>query len=302
LEEAAMQELAGKVAFVTGGASGIGLGMARSFTRADMKVAIADVRKDHLQAAMSEFAATNFEVEPVELDVSDRAAFAAAADAVEAKLGPVQLVCNNAGVNLFAAMDECTWDDWDWVMGVNLNGVINGVMTFAPRMKARKQGGHIVNTASMASFLSGPAAGIYTTAKFAVRGLSESLRWSLAPHGIGVSVLCPGLVASAINESDKARPEHLADTTDAVDAAFMERLAVIQKLGMDPDEVAAKVVAGILENAPYIFPHPEFKAELRELFDDILSYVPDGEADPKRLVFEDSRRQRLAEARAAFGR
>jgi short-subunit dehydrogenase len=135
-----------------------------------------------------------------------------------------------------------------------------------------------------------------------VRGLSESLRWSLAPHGIGVSVLCPGLVASAINESDKARPEGLGDATAAVDAAFMERLAGIQKLGMDPDEVAAKVMAGIQANAPYIFPHPEFKAELRELFDDILSYVPEGEADPKRLAFEEGRRQRLAETRAKFGR
>jgi len=291
-----MIDLEGKTAFVTGGASGIGLGMAKSFASVGMKVAIADIRQDHLDEAMAVLQASNYDVMAVQLDVADRAAMAAAADAVEARLGPVQLVCNNAGVNLFAPMDECTYDDWDWVMGVNLGGVINGVQTFVPRIKARGQGGHVVNTASMASFITGPGAGIYTTSKFAVRGLSESLRWSLAPYGIGVSVLCPGLVRSTIYESDKVRPAHLSDATGAVDQAFMAQLASIHQVGMDPDDVATRVLEGVRRNDLHIFPHPEFKDELRELFDGILAAVPDGQVDPARLAFEEGRRRRQAEA------
>lgn len=294
-----MIDLEGKTAFVTGGASGIGLGLAKTFAREGMKVAIADIRQDHLDEAMAVLQDSNFDVMAVQLDVSDRAAMAAAADAVEARFGPVQLVCNNAGVNLFAPMDECTYDDWDWVMGVNLGGVINGVQTFVPRIKAHGLGGHVVNTASMASFITGPGAGIYTTSKFAVRGLSESLRWSLAPYGIGVSVLCPGLVRSTIYESDKVRPAHLSDATPAVDQAFMAQLANIHQVGMDPDEVAARVLEGVRRNDLHIFPHPEFKDELRELFDGILAAVPDGQVDPARLAFEEGRRRRQAEARSA---
>jgi len=291
-----MIDFEGRTAFITGGASGIGLGMAKTFAGIGMKVAIADIRQDHLDEAMAALQASNYDVMAVQLDVSERAAMAAAADAVEARFGPVHLVCNNAGVNLFAPMDECTYDDWDWVMGVNLGGVINGVQTFVPRIKAHGQGGHIVNTASMASFITGPGAGIYTTSKFAVRGLSESLRWNLAPYGIGVSVLCPGLVRSTIYESDKVRPAHLSEATHAVDQAFMAQLANIHQVGMDPEDVAARVLEGIRRNDLHIFPHPEFKEELRELFDGILAAVPDGHVDPARLAFEEGRRRRQAEA------
>ena len=207
-----MKNLEGKVAFITGGASGVGLGMTRAFAKAGMKVMMADVRQDHLDAALKEFDNTNLAVKAIRVDVSDRAAMAAAADETERQFGPVQLLCNNAGVNLFAPVDESTYDDWDWVLGVNLGGVVNGVQTFVPRMKALGKGGHVVNTASMAAFITGPSAGIYTAAKFAVRGMSETLRWSLAQHGIGVSCLCPGLVKSAIHESDRIRPAALSDT------------------------------------------------------------------------------------------
>ncbi len=176
-------------------------------------------------------------------------------------------------------------------MGVNLGGVINGVQAFLPRIKRHGEGGHVVNTASMAGFITGPGAGIYTTSKFAVRGLSESLRWSLAPQGIGVSCLCPGLVKSTIYESEQIRPAHLAGAGKA-DAAFMARLADIHKVGMEPDEVAEKVLKGVLANDLYIFPHPEFKEELKEIFDTILAAVPEGEVDPRRLEFEESRRSR----------
>jgi len=284
-----MKDVRGKTAFITGGASGIGLGMAKVFAGAGMNVVIADIRADHLDRAMAELA--NAPVKAIELDVADRAGFARAADEAERAFGPVQLVCNNAGINMFAPMDECTYDDWDWILGVNLGGVVNGVQTFVPRLKALGQGGHIVNTASMASFITGPGAGIYTTSKFAVRGLSESLRWSLAPYNIGVSVLCPGLVNSAIYESDKIRPKSLSGHIGPVDAAFTARLAELHKVGMDPLEVGEKVLAGIRNNDLHIFPHPEFRDELREIFDETLAALPEGAADPKRLAFEESRRR-----------
>jgi NAD(P)-dependent dehydrogenase (short-subunit alcohol dehydrogenase family) len=292
-----MKDVEGKVAFITGGASGIGLGMAMVFAGAGMKVVIADIRQDHLNEAMAHFSNTNLRVHPIKLDVTDRAAMAAAADEAERVYGNVHVVCNNAGINLFAPMDECTYEDWDWVIGVNLGGVINGVRTFVPRIKAHGEGGQIVNTASMASFITGPGAGIYTASKFAVRGLSESLRWNLAPHNIGVSVLCPGLVNSAIYESDRVRPKNLSQNVGPVDQSFMSRLADIHKVGMDPVEVGEKVLAGIRRNDLHIFPHPEFKDELREIFNEILSALPEGPVDPKRLAFEEFRRENSAKAK-----
>lgn len=287
-----MKDVRGKVAFITGGGSGVGLGMAKVFSDAGLKVVIADVRQDHLDAALGELEGR--EVHAIKLDVSDRAAMERAAVECERVFGKVHIVCNNAGINLFNDIGAATYSDWDWVLGVNLYGVINGVQAFVPRLKAHGEGGHIVNTASMAAFLAGPGAGIYTCSKFAVRGLSEALRYSLAPHGIGVSVLCPGLVKSAIHESERIRPEHLQGT--ATDPAFLARLAEIHEIGMPPEEVAAKVLRGIQRNDLYIFSHSEFKDELRELFDSVLAALPDDPVDPRRLQFEEGRRQRNREA------
>ncbi len=292
-----MKDVEGRIDFITGGASGVGLGMAKAFAGAGMKVVIADIRQDHLDAAMAHFSTTNLRVHPIRLDVTDRAAMAAAADEAERVFGNVHVVCNNAGINLFTPMDECTYEDWDWVMGVNLGGVINGVRTFVPRLKKHGEGGQVVNTAWMASYITGPAAGIYTASKFAVRGLSESLRWNLAPHNIGVSVLCPGLVNSAIHESDKIRPKNLSHDIGPVDADFMSRLADIHKAGMDPVEVGEKVLAGIRRNDLHIFPHPEFKDELREIFSETLSALPEGPVDPRRLAFEEFRRESIGKGR-----
>jgi len=295
-----MKDIAGRTAFITGGAAGIGLGVARKLLDAGAKVAIADIRQDHLDAALA--ALDNRELAGIRLDVADRDAFARAADEAEAALGPVSIVMNNAGVNLFAPIDECSYQDWDWLLGVNLHGVINGCQTFVPRMKARGDHGHIVNTASMAGFLAGPGAGIYTTTKFAVRGLTESLRWSLVPHGIGVSCLCPGLVKSTIYESDLVRPEELKGEATQADGEFMARLADLHEVGMEPDEVAEAVLSGIVENRLYIFPHAEFRDEMRELFDEILDAFPEpGAADPRRLAFEQRRRQTYEAARRSAG-
>ena len=285
-----MKDLQEKIAFITGGANGIGLGMAKSFLSAGMKVVIADIRRDHLDQAMQQL--RNDDAHAIELDVTNRAAMAAAADEAEAKFGKVHVLCNNAGINLFATIDNCTYDDWDWVLGVNLGGVVNGVQTFLPRIRAHGEGGHIVNTASMAAFVGSSGAGIYTTAKFAVRGMTESLRPVVAGYNIGVSLLNPGLVNSNIHHSDEIRPDNLNAHKGKADASFMARLEEIQKLGMDPLEVGEKVLQGIRNNDLYIFSHPEFKQETREVFEQILNAMPEGEADPKRLAFEEFRRSR----------
>jgi NAD(P)-dependent dehydrogenase (short-subunit alcohol dehydrogenase family) len=291
-----MKDLAGRTAFVTGGANGIGLGLARVLLDQGCKVAIADIREDSIETALATL--DNREVIGVKLDVTSRDRFAEIADEVEERLGPVTLLFNNAGINLFRSIDESSYADWDWVLGVNLGGVINGVATFVPRMKERGLGGHIVNTASMASFLASGMPGIYNCSKFAVRGLSESLRHSLHPHGIGVSVLCPGLVNSEIYRSDEIRTPGTELGGHATDPGFVEMLGNVHKFGMDPVEVAEKVVAAIRANRFYIFSHPEFKDELREVFDQVLENFSDEPADPQRLAFEQGRRGRYAEERA----
>jgi NAD(P)-dependent dehydrogenase (short-subunit alcohol dehydrogenase family) len=297
-----MQDIEGKTAFITGGGSGVGLGMAKVFATAGMQVVIADIRQDHLDEAMAHFSETNFRVHPIRLDVTDRAAFARAADEAERVFGGVHVVCNNAGINMFAPMDECTYDDWDWILGVNLGGVINGVQTFVPRLKAQEHGGHIVNTASMAAFITGPGAGIYTVSKFGVRGLSECLRWSLAPHNIGVSVLCPGLVNTNIHESETVRPEKFSRHIGPIDQEFMAKLPEMHKAGMDPVAVGEKVLAGIRRNDLYIFPHPEFRAELSEIFEDVLSALPQDPVDPRRLAVEEKRREIVALAKSVVAK
>ncbi len=292
-----MRDLAGKTAFITGGANGIGLGMAEVFAREGMNVVISDIRGDHLERARADLAVLGHDVLTIRLDVTDREALEEAAVETLGRYGKVHLVCNNAGINLFKEMDECGYNDYDWVMGVNLDGVINGVVTFIPRLKAHGEGGHIVNTGSMASIVSGPGAGIYTAAKFAVRGLSECLRYSLARHNIGVSVLCPGLVKSYIHDSNAIRPESLPGETTEHEAAFLERLPAVHEVGMEPLEVAEDVLNGVLNNDPYIFPHPEHQEEVREDFEEMMSYFPDKEPDPERLKIERARQQGKAAAK-----
>jgi NAD(P)-dependent dehydrogenase (short-subunit alcohol dehydrogenase family) len=293
-----MKDFAGRTAFVTGGANGIGIGLVRALLATGCNVAIADIRQQSIDEALQSL--PNQNVMGVQVDVSSRAAVARAADEVEAKFGPVSLLFNNAGINLFQTIEESSYDDWDWVMGVNLHGPINGVMTFVPRMIRAGKGGYVVNTASMASFLAAGKPGIYNTTKFAVRGLSESLRASLAPHNIGVSVLCPGLVKSYIYASDEVRPEGLMAGAKPVDKAGVKRLAEVHEFGMEADVIADRVLDAMRENRFHIFSHPEFKDELRELFDEILLDFRDYPADPghdKRIGFEKMRRESYKQQR-----
>jgi NAD(P)-dependent dehydrogenase (short-subunit alcohol dehydrogenase family) len=292
-----MKDLSGKVAFITGGGSGVALGQAKVFAEAGMKVVIADIRQDHLDEAMNFFRAQGASVLPIRLDVTDRAAWARAADETERTFGPVQLLCNTAGVSQFGPMQDATWEDWDWQLSVNLGGVINGIQTFVPRMLRHGPPGHIVNTASMSGFLSLPGTGIYATTKFAVRGLSECLRMDLEPHGIGVSVLCPGAVNTNIHEAVLTRPEHLSRTGYyGADPAVMAGLKAVIAPGLDPVELGRKVREGVERNELYIIPYSEFRDELVARLDRVLAALPDPKDDPgaarRQEVFTARRRER----------
>jgi NAD(P)-dependent dehydrogenase (short-subunit alcohol dehydrogenase family) len=293
-----MKDFAGRTAFVTGGANGIGLGLARALIAEGCNVAIADIRQESIDAALKSMPGQK--VMGVKVDVSSREDLARAADAVEARFGTVSLLFNNAGVNLFQTIEDSSYDDWDWIMGVNLHGPINGVMTFVPRMVRAGKGGYVVNTASMAAILAAGVPGIYNTTKFAVRGLSASLRASLARHGIGVSVLCPGLVKSYIYASDDIRPAELKAGAKPVDTQNVKRLAEVHEFGMEPDVIAARVLDAMREDRFHIFSHPEFKDELSELFDETLADFRDYPADPgheQRIGFEKTRRESYKQQR-----
>ena len=273
-----MEQVAGRTAFVTGGASGIGLGMARAFAEADMQVVIADIRQDHLDAAAARFPDPS-RVLGLQLDVTDRAAFAAAADAAEARFGPVHLLCNNAGVAVAGPIRQARWADWDWVLGVNIGGVVNGAQTFVNRMLAHGQGGHIVNTASMSGLLPHGNTASYTMSKGAVIAFSEVLASELGPEGIGVSAFCPGPVATNIAKAGETRPEHLADTGYA-EHDKRRQTEVNRDLFMDPLEVGRIVLDGVRANRLYILTHSEFREGLKTRCEAILASVPDAPSNP----------------------
>ena len=255
-----MQDLAGKVAFITGGGSGVALGQAKVFAQeALMKVVIADIRKDHLDQAMSYFAGKNLPVHPIHLDITDRAAYARAADEAEEVFGPVQLLCNTAGVSQFGPLEQASFDDWDWELDVNIKGVVNGVMTFLPRMIKLGRGGHIVNTASMSAFVAVPRASIYTTTKFAIRGYSEALRAELGKYNIGVSILCPGAVNTNIHESVLSRPDRYGSTGYyGADPEMFKQLKAVISGGFDPVDLGRVVMEAVKRDQFWILPYPEF--------------------------------------------
>lgn len=289
-----MDQVSGKVAFITGGVSGIGLGIARAFGAAGIRLALSYRREDHLKSALELL--EGVEVHPIKLDVVDREAMARAADEVDRVFGKVHILVNNAGVSLFGPMDEASYADWDWVMDVNFGGVVNGLVNFLPRIKAHGEGGHVINVAYMASFLAGPQAGIYTASKFAVRGLTESLRYNLASHGIGVSLMCPGLTKSNIHEATLNRPAAYGQPAFPTDPGLVGQLAQLHEAGMDPLEVGEKTLQGMRRNDLYIFSHPEFREEFQEIADHLMAALPVEPADPRRLAVEELRRRAQRDA------
>lgn len=282
-----------KVAFVSAGVSGIGFGIARAFARQGLRLALSYRNEDHRAAAAAWFRDNALE-QPLwmPLDVSDRDAFAAAADAVEQHFGKVHVLVNNAAVSVFGPTDLARYDDYDWIMGVNFGGVVNGIVSFIPKLKAHGEGGHIVNVASMAAFLPGPQAGIYTASKFAVRGLTECLRFNLAPCRIGVSLMCPGLTKTNAWDSALRRPERYRGSGfGAVDADELEAFSSAFEAGMDPLEVGEKTFAGMARNQALILTHPEFAGDFQEIYETCIAALPDEEAPAGRLEIERIRRE-----------
>ena len=260
-----MEQVEGKVAFITGGASGLGLAMARAFTGAGMKVVIADIEDSALASAAAEFAESNAQVITMKVDVTDRAAMAKAAEDTLAAFGKVHVLCNNAGVALTGDISEHNYQDWDWVMKVNLDGVVNGMVSFLEHIKAHGEGGHVINTASMAGQVGMQGLSIYNTTKFAVVGMSEAARGDLAQYNIGVSVLCPGFVATNIYDSERNRPDTFGGTEassftlGASSSEQEQRRAEILENALDPQVIGDMVLHAILTNEFYILSHPDAK-------------------------------------------
>jgi len=272
----------GRVAFITGGASGVGLGQARVFGARGVRVAIADVRPEAIDAALDLLAADGIEAHGVRLDVRDRAAWTAAVDEVEERFGdPVGLLFNTAGVNGFGPLESATYADFDWVMGVNLGGVINGIQTVLPRMLAAGRGGHIVSVASMAGFEGSPSAAIYAASKAAVINLMESYAMSLEPYGIGASVLCPASVRSDIANALDRRPVDLAEGSSfSDDPRFIELQRQLYAAGMDPLELAQHVLSAVENGRLYVLPFTETREGIRAHFDRVLAGYDAYETDP----------------------
>src|SRR5262245_26974242 len=248
-----MDQLTGKVAVVTGGASGIGRAMAARFVAEGMDVVIADIEKPVLDATAGELGIVG-----VHVDVSDAAAVQALADEVVDRFGVVHVVCNNAGVGGGGRFRDLTLDDWRWVLGVNLWGVIHGVQSFLPLLLANPEGGHIVNTASMAGHIAPPGLGPYATTKFAVVALSESLAAELEQDSapVHVSVVCPGFVRTNIFTSERNRPEHLGPQTTG--GLFDEEARqIIEEQAIEPSLVADAVLDAIRANRFWVFTQPE---------------------------------------------
>jgi len=273
-----MRELAGKTAFVTGGASGIGLALGRAFAEAGMKVMLADIEANALKAAVDSLRNVGPEVRGVTCDVADPVSVDLAAKASYDAFGSVHVVCNNAGVGAAPGnIDNISLDNWRWVLDVNLMGVLHGIRTFLPHIRAHGEGGHIVNTASMAGMLTGwQGFNPYPASKFAVVAMSEGLATQLKPLGIGVTVLCPGFVRTRILESGRNRPERYGPPQAALDpatpaGAMAAQAAELVQSGLDPSHVALLVLAAIREDELYVFTHPETRAKVEERFAAILA-------------------------------
>ena len=270
-----MRELAGRTAFVTGGASGIGLALGHAFAQAGMKVMLADIETGALAAAVETLRDSAPDIRGVVCDVADPDSVERAAKACCEAFGNVHVVCNNAGVAAAGGIDNISLDNWRWVLDVNLMGVLHGIRSFLPHIRAHGEGGHIVNTASMAGMSSGLGFSPYVASKFAVVGLSEGLATQLKPLGIGVSVLCPGFVRTRIGESGRNRPERYGatQTPDPASPAGLLLAQIAERLqsGLDPSQIAARVLAAIRGDELYVFTHPEMRGEVEERFAAIMA-------------------------------
>lgn len=275
-----MKDIQGRTAFITGGGNGIGLGIARSFARAGAKLALADIDADALTRAKAELMDIA-QVETFLLDVRDRRAYASVAEEAERELGPVSLLFNNAGVAGYDFVKRLTYELWEWYIGINLYGVINGLMTFLPKMFERGQGGHIVNTSSGAGLVASGAGILYTTTKYAVVGMSEELRINpdMIEAGIGVSVLCPAKVATGIvQRTADASPK--SDIT--LSSEYEKRLSkaldtageALLSEGVPIDVVGEMVLKAVQEDNLYILTDRTTEDMIKNRFNAIIEALP----------------------------
>lgn len=270
-----MRDLKGKTAFVTGGASGIGLAMARAFGRAGMNVMLADIEPEPLAAAVEGLEGQQIRASGLVLDVSDRAAMEAAAAKTLETFGKVHIVCNNAGVGAGGPIDAVPHEDWDWIVGVNLMGVVYGTEAFLPHIRAHGEGGHFVNTASLSGLISAPGMEPYSATKYAVVALTEGWSLQLAPENIGVSVLCPGFVRTRIDQSGRARPARYGGPkAAAAPGAASDFIAS----GLDPDRVGERVREAVEANELYIFTHADMRHHVEQRFQRIMAGFDSAEA------------------------
>ncbi len=251
-----MKDLKGKVAFITGGASGMGLGMARSFAEAGMKVMIGDIELEAAQKAVDELRAKGYEAACVQVDVSKMESVQLAADATIEAFGKVHILSNNAGVAVGGYSETCSMRNWNWVVDVNLWGVVYGLQAFVPLILSHDEGGHVISTASMAGMVGLRGAGPYNATKFAVVGMMETFAADHRKHNIGASVLCPGIVATNIGDSARNRPEAYGG---AVAASDKDGTAEMLAGGLDPDVVGDLVLEAVEEDQFYIFTDPGLK-------------------------------------------
>ena len=282
-----MQDLTGKVAFITGGASGIGLGMARAFLEEGMKVALADWSDKHIAQAREQLAGSNA-VHFVKTNVAERESLRAAAQETLDAFGKIHVLCNNAGVNGGGTAASPDFDDWDKALAVNLGGVVNGTKIIVPIIREQGEGGHVVNTSSMAGVVPLPGLAAYSTAKYAVRGFSESLRIQLAEKGIGVSCLFPGATRTALVPLPEDDPENI---TEEGAPQFLKDLWDAMRAAIDPYDTGREVVKAIRENRFYIFTNAEFLDEVKERHREIEAAFPTEPAPPGRVKFESMRRE-----------
>jgi len=277
-----MKDLGGELAFITGGASGAGLGQALVFGRAGAAVVIADIRQDAIDKALEQIRGEGIRAHGIALDITDRQAYANAADEVEREFGmPPTILSNTAGVNSFGPVEKTTYDDFDWIIGVNLNGVINGMVTFVPRMIAAGKPGHIVTVSSLGGLMGSSLAAPYSAAKAAVVNLMESYHMGLEKYSIGVSVVCPANIKSNIAEASKLRPAQFGQSGYVENEASIESLHSIHKHGMDPEELATHILNGIEAKQLYVIPYPEASDALAPRFKQILESIPGHDTDPE---------------------
>lgn len=279
-----MKDFAGRIAFITGGASGAGLGQAKLFSREGMKVAIADVRQDALDDAVEELVAYGAKREDIlamQLDLTDRTAYAAAADKVEQVFGgPPHLLIQTAGVNSFGPAEASTFEDFDWVMGVCLGAVVNGLIIFVPRMikaYAGKTSCHVAATSSLGAFMGGATTAPYSAAKAAVNNLMYTYYEALKPYGFGVTVLCPANINSNIGEAEKHRPEKYRNTGYNVTEKTIGLLKSIHAGGMDPVELARWLKAAIENDQVVCVPYGNAREILERELGTVIHYSsPEG--------------------------